>query len=629
MMMFKKDFRFLPSYFCTVYFLFFLTMFLFLLHNPVWSVATYLVMIPALLVYPFLYLLPGIALTLLGMFCTRKSDKLSRLVTGTVIFITVFASHLFLLLDAGLFFRYGYHINFHVLNIFTTPGGFEGMGLVTIEILSFAGGILLLALFHAGLLYSFLRFPRLTFFLPSKGLYYAIFPAVATVLFCISIFTYAYAHYMMQSTPLVSASSIPFYAKTTGASFFKKLGLKRPARNAMILKLANEDFIKNYPQNPVERTKDHPVYNVIWLACESWAKRLFTEEIMPQTAEFAKKAVLFKKHYSGGNVTRQGVFSMFYAIPGSYWHPFLAAREEPLFIKWLQEDGYSIKCITSSKFSYPEFDQTIFATIPAEDLHSDSSGATYERDQRNIKLLLRSIEEGAASGKPFMRFMFFESTHHPYAFPEEATVYKDYLKSFNIVQTSAKDAPAIFRRAANSARHLDMCLGQVFALLQKKDLLKNTIVVVVGDHGEEYYEKGYLGHSSNFNNEQTMTPLILYYPGIKPGVYEDMSSHLDIVPMLAKFFGVKNPSGDFSCGYDLLSAEKPRRRYALIADWDRVFFAGEKYKTLIPTDVHSAAAQVITDADDKKLPDTGLFYKEYGKDLIQVQKELTIFTHHD
>ena len=111
-----------------------------------------------------------------------------------------------------------------------------------------------------------------------------------------------------------------------------------------------------------------------------------------------------------------------------------------------------------------------------------------------------------------------------------------------------------------------MLLAQIFDLLKEKDLMKNTIVVLAGDHGEEYYEKGLLGHSSRFNNEQTMTTLILYYPGIKPGVYTQMSSHLDIVPMLAGLFGVQNPSQDYSCGFDLLSPQAPRRRYKIIKE---------------------------------------------------------------
>ena len=625
----KKDFTFLPSCFLTVLVLYILSSLLFLLKQSDFSLPTLLVLIPSIFVYPFLELLPSILLSAGSVFFTRKMISWTKRawITGIIMFITVFPVHLFLLSDAGLYFRYGYHFNFHVLNIFTTPGGFEGMGLSPYEIFSLAAGLLLLAIFHAGLIFCFFRFEKLSFLKIKSPFYYIIPPVVCGLLLATSILSYAYSHYTMNPAPLMASKSIPFFIPATAGSFFKSLGVKKPSREAVILKLASKNHIGNYPQNPIKRDQSkNKKYNIVWLACESWAARLYSEEIMPQTAKFAAKGITFKNHFSGGNVTRQGMFSMFYSIPGSYWHSFLAARKGPLFIDWLKEDDYNFHCITSSKFSYPEFDQTIFFAVPSEKLHSDSKGATFERDQRNLKLLLRSIEEAASTGKPFMRFMFFESTHHPYAFPEEATLYKDYLESFNIVQTTAKDAPAIFRRAANSARHLDMCLGQVFDLLEKKDLLKNTIVVVAGDHGEEYYEKGRLGHSSAFNNEQTKTTFILYYPGITPGTYDKMSSHMDIVPILAKFFGVSNPSSDYSCGFDLLSPEKPERRYSLIADWDRVFFAGTKYKSLIPLDAHSVAAQVITDADDKELPDVKPFYKEYGKDLIKVQQDLTVFT---
>ena len=205
-------------------------------------------------------------------------------------------------------------------------------------------------------------------------------------------------------------------------------------------------------------------------------------------------------------------------------------------------------------------------------------------------------------------------------------VFPDYIDPFNAVQTKPADGPAIFRRAANAAHHLDLRLAEVFRLLEERDLLKNTIVVIAGDHGEEYYEKGRLGHSSAFNEEQTRTTLVLYYPGIRPGEYRKMSSHLDIVPMIARFFGVENDPADYTCGSDLLEDGAEGRRYALIANWSQVFFAGEKYKSLIPLNAAAAAAQVITDADDRKLPDVRPFYREYNADLIRVQRDLTRFT---
>ena len=38
------------------------------------------------------------------------------------------------------------------------------------------------------------------------------------------------------------------------------------------------------------------------------------------------------------------------------------------------------------------------------------------------------------------------------------------------------------------------------------------------------------------------------------------------------------------------------------------------------------AKQTITDAEDKRLKDVGLFYKEYNKELVKVQNDLNRFT---
>ena len=105
-----------------------------------------------------------------------------------------------------------------------------------------------------------------------------------------------------------------------------------------------------------------------------------------------------------------------------------------------------------------------------------------------------------------------------------------------------------------------------------------------------------------------------------------MSSHLDIVPILAGLLGVKNPPQDYSCGIDLLAPDAPERNHVLIANWDEVFFAGKKYKSHIPLDADDLAKQIITDADDRELDDVTPFYREYRKELIKVQNDLNRFS---
>ena len=627
----------LPAYFFTSAGIFFLTFLIYMSQISEWNTPVILLVAGALIFYP-VALAAAIVLTALAVWAAscKLKEKLRYTITWCFAGVMNFIIHSMLLFDAGLYLRYDYHINPHIINIFTTPGGFEAMGMRPNEIFLLAGGLVVLLTFHAALVIAFVRFPALSF----AGSWrlttswrswrrYAALAAVAGAAFLLSFTVYSYEHFVMHPPALLAARAIPLYISGTSSSLYKALGLKKPDRNAVQLHLAANRHLANYPANPIRRNeskKRH--FNVIWLTCESFANRMFTPQIMPQTTAFAKKAVVFRKHYSGGNVTRQGMFSQFYALPGNYWHAFLAARRGPLFIDWMIEDGYLMDCITSSKFTYPEFDQTIFFKVPSQFMHSDFSGRSFERDRRNIRRLMEGIERNAASGKPFFSFMFFESPHHPYDFPDEAILFKDYIDPFNAAKVTPADSQAIIKRAANACFHLDMLLGKVFALLEKKDLLKNTIVVVAGDHGEEYFEKGYLGHSSKFNEEQTRTPLILYHPGITPGEYRNMSSHLDIVPMLAKFFGVENPPEDYSCGLDLLNPASIRR-YSLIANWDELFFAGEKYKSLIPLDPLSFARQVITDTNDAPLDAVEEFYAAHNADLAKIQQDISRFTASD
>ena len=91
-------------------------------------------------------------------------------------------------------------------------------------------------------------------------------------------------------------------------------------------------------------------------------------------------------------------------------------------------------------------------------------------------------------------------------------------------------------------------------------MLENSVVVVTGDHGQEFNEnkKNFWGHGSDFSNAQVHVPFIYYYPGNTPEVYAHRTSHYDVVPTVMKrVLGVKNPAGDYSMGCDLFTPERP------------------------------------------------------------------------
>ena len=217
-----------------------------------------------------------------------------------------------------------------------------------------------------------------------------------------------------------------------------------------------------------------------------------------------------------------------------------------------------------------------------------------------------------------MAFMFFESPHAPYEFPPEAELHSDYQRSINYATASAKNGPGIKKRYINSCHHLDMRLKEVFDTLKDNDLYKNTIIVLVGDHGEEFFEKGRLGHNSAFHKEQIHTPLVIYIPGNTPGVYSKMSSHMDIVPMLAPHFGVTNLPEDYSNGFNLLDG-KSERKYSISSGWSELFYTGLTHKTLLPTDPVSFATGKLYNTDDQVIEGKNEFFRNNAATLMQIQ----------
>ena len=593
-----------------------------------WNAAAVLLLCTELPFYAMGYTLVGTLLSALaGAVCFRW--RRAPVLAAAVAAAASAATTLLLLADLGLYHYFGFHFNLFVWNLLTTPGGFASMGLRSDTYVPLAAAILLGVGFHAALAYFMIFFRGGKGGLRCYGIIlrgwrkYAWIPVFGACLLA-GTTLYAWNHHMKNAIPLLAAERIPVHQRVTMRDIFVSLGFKEPRREELLMRTGKSASI-DYPKKTIRRRPDRRRFNVVWLACESWRADMLNPEVMPQTSRFAEKyAVRFLDHRSGGNGTRQGLFSMFYGLYGNYWHPFLAARRGALVIDWMIEDGYDIRCFTSAKFTYPEFDQTIFAKLPASALHSFDRARTFERDIRNTKLLIDFIVNDHG-GRPFFAFMFFESPHYPYEFPPQNAVFKPFADRVDYLELGPTHAERIKNRYRNSCRTLDGFLHQVFSALERHKLLDDTIVVVLGDHGEEFFEHGKLGHNSDFTNEQIRTPLLLRLPGKAPELYRKMSSHVDVTAMLAPYFGVENPPADFSLGKNLLAPDAPERKYSVIAGWTDLFFAGKKLKMQLPVNSFDAITMTLFDADDRKLPDPQQFFRECRDELVEVQRDLRRF----
>ena len=548
-------------------------------------------MLLAFLLYGLYYLLPSILITaLMGQFTRPNNSRpvyITAIITGAITTLLLYA-------NAKIFALYGMFFNGFILNLVMTPGGIESLGGSTASDVGYALialGFVLVQILILWLAKRFYQYKTQTV-LSFKWLPITAF--VATILVHMGFALDSYTTTQLN----VVAESVPFYQTVSARSFFSSLGFK--TQRDTKLKVKGK---LNYPLNPIHFQQPAKPYNIIWLTSESLRADMLDEKIMPNSWAFAKNAARFTRNYSTGNGTRMGVYGMFTGTPGNYWFSFLESRRGASIIDVLQQQHYQMSFYTSAKFSYPEFDKSIFARVPTDQLHEiEKPKSGWESDRDNVSHLLAFIDQRNTT-KPFFTFMFFESPHARYYFPPESVIAKPYRDDLNYATLSKEqlrnDIVPIKNRYMNSVHHLDAQFGRIYDYLKQHQLLENTIVIMNGDHGEEFMEKGFWGHNSTFVDEQVMTPLVIYKPGMQPLVSKQMTSHMDVIPTIMPLLGVTNPSSDYATGYNLLAGEK--RTHTYISDWDKVAYVDDEVKITQPVNGKSFALVKASKGDDSAL----------------------------
>ncbi|MFG0320152.1 MAG: sulfatase, partial [Planctomycetota bacterium JB042] len=87
-------------------------------------------------------------------------------------------------------------------------------------------------------------------------------------------------------------------------------------------------------------------------------------------------------------------------------------------------------------------------------------------------------------------------------------------------------------------RYLDRQLERLVRTLEAAGLRERVVVVVTGDHGEEFCEHGLIGHGSHLYGESVLVPLVFWGPGIVPrgnllaGPVENVQLHATVLDLL-------------------------------------------------------------------------------------------------
>jgi membrane-anchored protein YejM (alkaline phosphatase superfamily) len=306
------------------------------------------------------------------------------------------------------------------------------------------------------------------------------------------------------------------------------------------------------PRAPITFAPGAPKPNVIMVAIEGMRYDMLTPEIMPNLHAWSKDRLVAVNHHSGGNASRYGIFCMLYGIYGTYWMSALHDRHPPPMLESMAERGYAFSILSCTDLNFPEFRRTAFVHL-ADRISDTWTCERVERDDLMTGLLLKFLDE-RDEAKPFFSFLFYDAPHQPYLFPKKHEIFTVPENSDEInyiLDVGEKNMLVRRLRYQNSLHYIDELLQRIFDDLKRRGLEENTIVIIAGDHGEEFGELGYLGHNNSFDRYQTHTIMVASLPGQGARRLTRLSSHLDFVPTIMQAMGATNPISDYSQGVPL------------------------------------------------------------------------------
>lgn len=372
------------------------------------------------------------------------------------------------------------------------------------------------------------------------------------------IHAWADASYYVPVTGL--GQMLPVYRGVTAKSFLTRTGLvdvKESRERELARRLSHSldessSRMLNYPLNPLVCEQETKL-NLLLIVVDSMRGSMLTPEFAPNISAYAaSEAMDFRNHFSGGNSSRMGMFSLLYGLPPGYWNSFSALQRSPVLIDELQHRGYQMGLFSSATMYRPVvLDRTAFSNVP--DLRIETkpvSAPPWKRDQIVTSEWFDWLDRHDQNS-PFFGFLFYDAAMSVNPPP-------DYPVRFEPAgESQQQQRHAEYKRAVH---FVDGLVGEVLDDLEKRELKDNTIVLITADHGEEFGESaaGLERHGSGFTRHQLVTPMILVWPGRSQlAVYRHRTSHYDIAPTLMReLFSCSNPASDYSIGQNLFDMKE-------------------------------------------------------------------------
>lgn len=146
--------------------------------------------------------------------------------------------------------------------------------------------------------------------------------------------------------------------------------------------------------------------------------------------------------------------------------------------------------------------------------------------------------------KPALFLFHLMSPHILSIKQEEFRVYNPshFANDWALFFESGANRDAIINNYDNGTLQADASIKKIFEVLEQKQYLQNSVVMILSDHGESLGERGTYGHAFHLYQENIRIPLLIYDP--TPTAYANLefATQLDVAPTILERLRLPAPA---------------------------------------------------------------------------------------
>jgi hypothetical protein len=284
----------------------------------------------------------------------------------------------------------------------------------------------------------------------------------------------------------------------------------------------------------------------------------------PHFDRWAKQGILFRNFHANGLQTFRAFISAYFGIPGhlrsASLKPFCSLSLYGL-PQILKKNGYHPALIQSGDVSfdylYPFFKKHGFETIiGGEEIDGRRTSSWGIDDEDMVRFAASWLEK---QKEPTFLSLCTITNHHPWKLPGgewRKDPYENFLKTFE---------------------YTDACLH----LFLERINLKNTIVFIAGDHGQEMGERRpYSEMNHSLYEENIHLPFLILGDKVKPQFIDSNASFVDFLPTVLDLLNLKETH--HSMGRSLLRAVSSPTFFSMHREELQIGALLEKKKVILP-----------------------------------------------